>query len=511
MPSHEAVDQARTGGTRGDDAARRLGRGLPVRRPRRRPGRAGCQSYEATRFLERRRAIETRAGLVLWQAGVVGTANNSAEAVAPRLEALVDALRQIYPDEHEVVVYEASSYLGIVRQIPPRRSRHSPTPTLQGQRSTCRRSSVLTRSAATRYSPSALEPPASRPPRRGPGPRRPAPASSAIESAARASAAKKGESVPRPVARRPPRGLRRGAGSKPPAAAFARATRQPICPCTSSGAAAGLAPPPAGPGRLPRPDRQRGASRRVEPPPRRGWRAARRARAGQRRAQRTLRGFEVAGEQIDRARPGAHRREADAAAERVEDLRAASRERARLGELAAPSPRAGPRQQEHPLRGRVLGQLARARRRTNADPRRPAAARRSPRSRTGPRRLPPAARRPPAVRARERARARPASGRSGIATRRPRRAASRAGPRSRRRRRPRSRERGLDLGRQLLDPPSARARKPIRPSSSRARTALRSSPAAPALDRGAERCSASATGPSWTCASARSTRTSGSA
>ena len=37
LPSHEAVKQARAGGVRGDDAARDLGRGLPVRRPGRRP------------------------------------------------------------------------------------------------------------------------------------------------------------------------------------------------------------------------------------------------------------------------------------------------------------------------------------------------------------------------------------------------------------------------------------------------------------------------------------------
>ena len=47
------------------------------------PAEAGCQSYEATRFLERRPAIEPRAALILWQIGVVGSANHSAEPVAP--------------------------------------------------------------------------------------------------------------------------------------------------------------------------------------------------------------------------------------------------------------------------------------------------------------------------------------------------------------------------------------------------------------------------------------------
>jgi len=119
LPSHEAVKQARSEGFEammlpGISAEDCLFADLGVD-----PAEAGCQSYEATRFLERRPAIEPRAALILWQIGVVGSANHSAEPVAPRLTELVERLRGLYPDEHEVVVYEASSFVGIAPLIRP--------------------------------------------------------------------------------------------------------------------------------------------------------------------------------------------------------------------------------------------------------------------------------------------------------------------------------------------------------------------------------------------------------
>jgi len=119
LPSHDAVKQARLEGFEatmlpGISAEDCLFADLGVD-----PAEAGCQSYEATRFLERRPTIEPRAALVLWQIGVVGSANHSADFHAPRLRELVDRLRELYPDEHEVVVYEASSYVGIPPLIRP--------------------------------------------------------------------------------------------------------------------------------------------------------------------------------------------------------------------------------------------------------------------------------------------------------------------------------------------------------------------------------------------------------
>jgi uncharacterized protein YabN with tetrapyrrole methylase and pyrophosphatase domain len=119
LPSHEAVKQARLEGFEaemlpGISAEDCLFADLGVD-----PAEAGCQSYEATRFLERRPAIEPRAALVLWQVGVVGSANHSAEFQAPRLPELVERLRELYPDDHEVVVYEASSFVGMAPLIRP--------------------------------------------------------------------------------------------------------------------------------------------------------------------------------------------------------------------------------------------------------------------------------------------------------------------------------------------------------------------------------------------------------
>jgi uncharacterized protein YabN with tetrapyrrole methylase and pyrophosphatase domain len=119
LPPHEAIKQARSEGFEatmlpGISAEDCLFADLGVD-----PAEAGCQSYEATRFLERRPAIEPRAALILWQIGVVGSANHSAEPVAPRLPELVLRLLEVYPDEHEVVVYEASSFVGVAPLIRP--------------------------------------------------------------------------------------------------------------------------------------------------------------------------------------------------------------------------------------------------------------------------------------------------------------------------------------------------------------------------------------------------------
>lgn len=69
------------------------------------PAAAGLQTYEASDFIRRRPAVERRAGLVLWQVGVVVSR-----------DALVTALRDSHPETHGVVVYEASPYPG----VPPR-------------------------------------------------------------------------------------------------------------------------------------------------------------------------------------------------------------------------------------------------------------------------------------------------------------------------------------------------------------------------------------------------------
>lgn len=109
-PSHEAIRQAQAAGYEarmlpGISAEDCLFADLGLD-----PGTTGCQSYEATDFLVNRRAIDSGALLILWQAGVVGDRRHVLEADPSRLAALVERLLEYYPDHHEVTVYEASPY-----------------------------------------------------------------------------------------------------------------------------------------------------------------------------------------------------------------------------------------------------------------------------------------------------------------------------------------------------------------------------------------------------------------
>lgn len=74
------------------------------------PGRVGCQHYEASQLLFYRRVIDPSAYLVLWQVGIAGdrTYKRFATSQAHR-QLLVDRLRETYPAEHAVIVYEAAT------------------------------------------------------------------------------------------------------------------------------------------------------------------------------------------------------------------------------------------------------------------------------------------------------------------------------------------------------------------------------------------------------------------
>lgn len=119
-PSHEAIRRARAEGYRasmlpGISAEDCLFADLGVD-----PARFGCQSYEATDFLVHRRRIDPTAALVLWQIGTVGSVVAAATTRPTGLPVLVEALREDYPPEHEVTVYEASPYPGfdpLVRNV----------------------------------------------------------------------------------------------------------------------------------------------------------------------------------------------------------------------------------------------------------------------------------------------------------------------------------------------------------------------------------------------------------
>jgi hypothetical protein len=75
-------------------------------------GRAGLQSFEATRFLYSSYNFDPSAGLLLWQVSVLGENewNPPHTGVRPRLEVLAKYLQKFYPPEHEVFLYHAPEY-----------------------------------------------------------------------------------------------------------------------------------------------------------------------------------------------------------------------------------------------------------------------------------------------------------------------------------------------------------------------------------------------------------------
>ena len=87
------------------------------------PASSGCQSYEATDFLVRRRTIDTGALVILWQVGLVGEWRFDRDPTMRGLPLLVERLLELYPAEHETILYEASPYPmcePIVQRLPLR-------------------------------------------------------------------------------------------------------------------------------------------------------------------------------------------------------------------------------------------------------------------------------------------------------------------------------------------------------------------------------------------------------
>lgn len=72
-------------------------------------GRAGLQSFEATRFLYFKYNFDPSAGLLLWQVSVLGEDqwNLPQTGVRSRLEVLTSYLMKFYEPEHEVFLYHA--------------------------------------------------------------------------------------------------------------------------------------------------------------------------------------------------------------------------------------------------------------------------------------------------------------------------------------------------------------------------------------------------------------------
>jgi uncharacterized protein YabN with tetrapyrrole methylase and pyrophosphatase domain len=74
------------------------------------PAASGCQSFEATDFLLRRRAVDTSVPLILWQVAFIGIADTPVAPAYGPFRVLVEYLLEAYEDSHKAVIYEASPY-----------------------------------------------------------------------------------------------------------------------------------------------------------------------------------------------------------------------------------------------------------------------------------------------------------------------------------------------------------------------------------------------------------------
>ncbi|MET9324758.1 SAM-dependent methyltransferase [Streptomyces sp. NPDC003038] len=81
------------------------------------PATRGCQSFEASDFIVRRRVFDPTSLLILWQVGVIGMVDRVADFdPRPGAALLVELLAAHYPRDHPVTAYEASPYVA----APPR-------------------------------------------------------------------------------------------------------------------------------------------------------------------------------------------------------------------------------------------------------------------------------------------------------------------------------------------------------------------------------------------------------
>lgn len=110
-PAHQAIQQARREGFNaqmlpGISAEDCLFADLGLD-----PGKNGCQSFEATDFLIRRRKFDPCTALILWQIAFTGNLGfYQAGSHAHGLTVLGEALEMYYGSKHEVIVYEAAVY-----------------------------------------------------------------------------------------------------------------------------------------------------------------------------------------------------------------------------------------------------------------------------------------------------------------------------------------------------------------------------------------------------------------
>ena len=117
-PAHAAIKQAREEGFQsqmlpGISAEDCLFADLGVD-----PGKNGCQSFEATDFLIRRRKFDPTSVLILWQIAMIGNLGFYEQGGhVQRLKILAEVLEKDYGADHEVVVYEAAVYYPVCSPV----------------------------------------------------------------------------------------------------------------------------------------------------------------------------------------------------------------------------------------------------------------------------------------------------------------------------------------------------------------------------------------------------------
>lgn len=79
------------------------------------PGPNGWQCYEATDFIIRKRNYDPSTHLILWQAGVIGVTSPTSgrRKQTHQMNILSTLLIKKYPENHEIILYEAAVHIGM--------------------------------------------------------------------------------------------------------------------------------------------------------------------------------------------------------------------------------------------------------------------------------------------------------------------------------------------------------------------------------------------------------------
>lgn len=74
------------------------------------PSTSGCQSFEATDYLIYSRKLDSTCHVIFWQIDSIGLTGHANAANNVGIQLLVQNLSLHYPDNHEVIVYEAAQF-----------------------------------------------------------------------------------------------------------------------------------------------------------------------------------------------------------------------------------------------------------------------------------------------------------------------------------------------------------------------------------------------------------------